>query len=165
MQSLNQAFLCRPVSSGRKKMFKKSSVVENVKFFERKTRDTALSEIIRKFDQQKINGRNQPKATYVASPKRTQRKLPKCVSSSPWVLASESLRDQAAKMGMEIGLEVCEKLIKLCEEHEKFVKNGNFTNSDLISPQVKLIEGIRALVVKSKDIERVSSRDCKQPQA
>lgn len=138
-------------------MFKKSSVVENVKFFERKTRDTALSEIIRKFDQQKINGRNQPKTTYVASPKRHQRKIPKCVSSSPWVLASESLRDQAAKMEMDIGLEVCQKLAKLCEEHEKFVKNANFTNSDLMSPQVKLIEGIRALVVKSKDIERVSS--------
>ena len=143
------------LARSKQKMFKKSSVVENVKFFERKTRDTVLSEIIRKFDQQKINGRNQPKTAYVASPKRTKRKIPKCVSSSSWVLASESLRDQAAKMEMDIGLEVCQKLVKLCEEHEKFVKNGNFAHSDLMSPQIKLIEGIRALVVKSKDVERV----------
>ena len=145
-------------------MFKKSSVVENVKFFERKSRDSGLSEIIRKFDNQRISGRNLPKKslkiakTPLPSPIPTQHspKRKAKLKFSSFVTSAEALSSTSSSLDAPITTTVCAKLLQLSQEHDKFIKIGDYSKAENMAPQIKLIEEIRALVVKSVDIDRVS---------
>ena len=144
-------------------MIKKSSVVENVKFFERKSRDSGLSEIIRKFDNHRINGRNQPKKSLKITKSSLPTPIPALHSPKPkpkvnfssWVISVESLKAQGATLDLAVASTVCTKLLQLCQEHDSFIKGEDMSKSENMASQVALIEEIRALVVKSIDVDRV----------
>ena len=145
-------------------MIKKSSVGENVKFFERKSRDSGLSEIIRKFDNHRINGRNQPKKSFKITKGSLPTPIPALHSPKPkpkvnfssWVISIESLNAQSVALDLAVASTVCTKLLQLCQEHDAFIKSGDMFKSENMASQVALIEEIRALVVKSTDVDRVS---------
>merc|ERR1711892_802541 len=71
-----------------------------------------------------------------------------------WVISVESLKAQGAALDLAVASTVCTKLLQLCQEHDSFIKGEDMSKSENMASQVALIEEIRALVVKSIDVDR-----------